>query len=318
MLSSSPFSQKKLDARFAHLFSTQIIAPIDTEPMTEKRTSQADVVWLEQYYGYYRRAIRDALTRRSRKPLQYGGLQGYDQLVGINQALLRRREKWGADPFLDGLDQRAQIAISTTKAQAEAVRQAKDCVVSVERCLAQAPLPLPTPQPEPAPSSPPRSLTVAKELEQIFTDLAQQPDLGSTSQRLIGKWQRMNVRWLPGILYCYDVPGLPRHNLKLEGVFGTLRRHERRVSGRKETSPLRVFGPGELMLATLEEEEILPWLQSVSVESYWAERRKQEEREEPRRWLRRLRRDPVQALAQVDRQFYAVVNERARASPDSR
>ena len=272
---------------------------------------------LERYYGYYRRAIRDALTRRSRKPLQYGGLQGYAQLVGINQALLRRQEQWGADLFLDGLQQRVQSAINATKVQAEAIRQAEDCVVSVEHCLAQAPLPPLTPQPESTSYSPPRSLTVSKALEHIFTDLAQQRDLSATSQRLIKKWQGMNERWLPGILYCYDVPGLQRHNLKLEGLFGMLRRHERRVSGRKETSPLRIFGPGELMLATLEEKEILSWLQDVSVETYWTERRKQEEREEPRRWLRRLRRDPVQALAQVDQQFYAVVNERARASPDS-
>jgi hypothetical protein len=61
------------------------------------------------------------------------------------------------------------------------------------------------------------------------------------------------------------------------------------------------------MLLSLEENEILSWLQSVPAETYWAERRKQEEREERRRWSRRLRQNPSQALSQVDQQFYAVI-----------
>jgi len=61
--------------------------------------------------------------------------------------------------------------------------------------------------------------------------------------------------------------------------------------------------------------EILPWLQSVSAEEYWTQRRKQAEREEPRRWLRRLRRDPERAMTQVDEQFYQVVTELLRQRP---
>ncbi len=71
------------------------------------------------------------------------------------------------------------------------------------------------------------------------------------------------------------------------------------------------------MLLSLEEDHILPWIQSVPVVTYWSERRKQEEREERRRWLRRLRQNPFQALAQVDQQFYAVIKEQTRASPDT-
>jgi len=47
----------------------------------------------------------------------------------------------------------------------------------------------------------------------------------------------------------------------------------------------------------------------------------QRDREEPRRWLTRLHRDPAQVLAQVDEQFYMVVNAQVAASasapPDS-
>jgi len=298
----------------SHLTNLLFSSPASPDAETASE-QQPTVVQMERYYGYYRRAVRDALTRSSRKPLQYGGLQGYDQLVGINQALLQRRQKWGADPYLDALQQRVQTATTAAQTQAAAIRQAKDCLVDVERCLAQSPLPSLDTPPEPSPGSPPRSQIVAEKLTQIFDDLARKPDLSSTSLRLIEKGKRMKKKWLPGIVHCYDTPGLPRHNLKLEALFGSLRRHQRRVSGRKETSPLRIFGPGELMLTALNEHEILPLLQSVSAQTYWAERRQQEEREEPRRWLRRLRQNPVQALAQVDQQLYAIVNERARASP---
>lgn len=297
-------------SHFANLLFTQ---PDDTVVDTD----QDKVVLLEQYYGYYRQAVRDALTRPTRRPFQLGGLQSYDQLLGVNQALLSRRERWGTDAYLDGLQQRVQAAVQAAEAQAESVRQAKAHLVKVEHYLNQAPLPQLNPQPQSPDISPPHSLEVKHKLDHIFSDLAQRPDLSPTARRLLEKRQRMEKDWLPGILHCYDVPGLPRHNLKLEGLFGTLRRHERRVSGRKETSPLRTFGPGQLMLLSLEEDNILPWIQSVPVVTYWSERRKQEEREERRRWLRRLRQNPLQALAQVDQQFYAVIKVQTRAPPDT-
>jgi hypothetical protein len=299
-------------SRFAHLLFPSASSSPDAE---SANPASLRVVQLERYYGYYRRAIRDALTQPSRAPVQYGGLEGYDQLVGIHQALQQRQAKWGPDLYLNGLQERVQAAIIATHTQAKNIRQAKDSLVRVERCLAQTPLPSLDTLPEPILATPLRSESVAQALQQIFEDLAGQPDLSPTSRGLIDKWQRMQKDWLPGILQCYDVPGLPRHNLSLEALFGTLRRAERRVGGRKETSPLRVFGPGELILSSLGDDQVLPWLQSVPEKTYWAERRKQEEREEPRRWLRRLRQNPVQALAQVDQQFHTVVNEPARASP---
>ena len=72
------------------------------------------------------------------------------------------------------------------------------------------------------------------------------------------------------------------------------------------------------MVQILDEGEILPRLRSVPPKEYWAQRCKQEERGEPRRQLRRLRRDPEQAMMQVDEQFYEVVKEllgRQRSPP---
>ncbi len=86
---------------------------------------------------------------------------------------------------------RKQTAIAATKTQAEAVSQAKDCLVEVERCLEQTPLPPLTARTGQAAPSLPCSQAVEQRLEQIFGDLAQRAALGLTAQRLLEKQRRM-------------------------------------------------------------------------------------------------------------------------------
>ena len=291
----------------AHLLFPEAVA-------TDVRGS---VAVLQHYYGYYRHAIRDALGRSSRKPFQFGGLQGYDQLVGIDQYLNQQRLKGSPDSYLDQLQGCVQSALRATASQAQGVRQARACLREMECHLAGAPLPSLGVGPRETQGLRSGSETVQQELEQMVSNWVQQPDVCPLTRRLARKWNSMSKSWLPGILHCYDVPGLPRSNLDLESTFGMLRRAQRRTSGRKETTPLRVFGPGQIVLLSLEDAEILPLLRSVPVDEYWFQRRRQEEREEPRRWLTRLHRDPVQALAQVDEQFYAVVNAQPVGSSDT-
>jgi hypothetical protein len=272
---------------------------------------------LQHYYGYYRRAIRDALKRTSRKPFQCGGLQGYDQLVGISQHLSNRRVQSGADPYQDQLQRCVQSALRSTASLAEEVRQTHTFLTQVEHYLAGVPLPSLKADAQETHLSIPGSKIVQQELGKMFSDRMQQPDVCPLIRRMDRKMTTMSKTWLPDILHCYDIPGLPRSNLDLEGAFGMLRRAQRRTSGRKETSPVRIFGPGETVLLSLDDEEILPLLQSVPADEYWSQRRRQEEREEPHRWLTRLHRDPVRALAQVDEQLYVVVNAQAGTSDDA-
>lgn len=274
-------------------------------------------VTLQHYYGYYRRAIRDALNRSSRKPFQCGGLRGYEQLVGIERHLQQQRLRSGPDPYLHLLHDRVQRALTATATQAEQVRQMHTFLTQVERYLAEVPRPSVRTDKRKTVVPALGSQDVQQELEQMFSDLVQQSKTCRLAWQLARRWRSMSKNWLPGILHCYDIPGLPRSNLDLESTFGTLRRDQRRISGRKETSPVRIFGPGEIVLLSLEDEDVLPLLQSVPADVYWSQRRRQEEREEPHRWLTRLHRDPVRALAQVDQQFYQVVNAHTRASADA-
>jgi hypothetical protein len=271
---------------------------------------------LQHYYRYYRRAIRDALNRSSRKPFQCGGLRGYEQLVSIDLHLQQRRMQHGADTYLDQLHERVQNALRSAASQADQVRQTHAFLVQVERYLAQAHGSAPKPDRSETDASTSDSETVRQKLDEMFSDLVQPPNTCSLARRLARRWRAMRKSWLPHILHCYDLPGLPRSNLDLESTFGTLRRSQRRISGRKETSPIRIFGPGAIALLAVDDEQVLPLLQSVSPDTYWSERRRQEECEEPHRWLTRLHRDPTRALSQVDEQFYQVVNARIGAASD--
>jgi hypothetical protein len=255
---------------------------------------------LQHYHGYYRHAIRDAVNRSSRKPFQCGGLRGYDQLVGIDLHLQERQMRHGPDPYLDQLHQRVQNALRSAASQADQVRQTHAFLVQVERYLVKAHCSTPKPDTAETNVSTSASETVRQELEKMFSDLLQSPEVCPLSRRLARRWQAMCKSWLPHILHCYDIPGLPRSNLDLESTFGTLRRDQRRISGHKETSPIRIFGPGAITLLALDDEQVLPLLQSVSPDTYWSHRRRQEECEEPHRWLTRLHRSPTRALSQVD------------------
>lgn len=210
---------------------------------------------LQHYHGYYRRAIRDALNRSSRKPFQCGGLRGHDQLVGIDLHLQERRMQRGPDAYLDQLHERVQSALRSAASQADQVRQTHAFLIQVERYLAQTHRSGPKPDVSETDAPASDSETVRQELDKMFSDLVQPPKTCPLARRLTRRWRAMRKSWLPHILHCYDIPGLPRSNLDLESTFGTLRRSQRRISGRKETSPIRIFGPGAIALLALDDEQ---------------------------------------------------------------
>jgi hypothetical protein len=73
----------------------------------------------------------------------------------------------------------------------------------------------------------------------------------------------------------------------LESLFGRLRRHQRRVSGRKSTRELRDFGQYQVLFLAESEEELLEQIRQVSLEEYRENRQRLEEAEAPRRLLYR-------------------------------
>jgi len=104
-----------------------------------------------------------------------------------------------------------------------------------------------------------------------------------------------------GLYRCYDVPDLPRTNNELERCFGSVRYHERRVTGRRTiTGGAVVRGPVRLatILATREGRVIDVRLTDRAA---WQRLREQlDYRRETRRAQRRFRHDPVAYLADLE------------------
>jgi hypothetical protein len=215
-------------------------------------------------------AIRDAVNRRSRKPFYWGGLKGYEQLEAITKALEEMPCDEPETGYLRRLKMRVAQVVEAYQVNVEDLREAHTELRRIADCLRYPP----------SDSIPEPSLTsaqVKREMEALLQSF--QPDLKRSPAQtaLYGAWHRTWEDYGPDLLHCYDVPGLPPDNLALESLFGRLRRHQRRVSGRKSTRELRDFGHCE-------------------------NRRRLEEAEAPRRLLHRLHRDPLGTMRDLVKQ----------------
>lgn len=132
-------------------------------------------------------------------------------------------------------------------------------------------------------------------LRQFQPDLKRRPAQGA----LYRTWRRIRKRYGEDLLHCYDIPGLPPDNLKLEAVFGNLRRHQRRITGRKSTQELRDFGRYQVLFIAENKEELLQHLRQVPLEEYKANLRRLAAAELPRQQLYRLHRNPSGMISRL-------------------
>jgi len=243
-------------------------------------------------------AIRDAVNRKSRKPFYWGGLKGYEQLEAIAEAL---EELSGDEPETDYLRQlKMQVdrAVEVYRVNAEDLREAHTWLGKIADCLRYPPSDCTL---EPSLSG----KQVKEEMEELQQSF--EPDLKRRpAQAALHKaWHRTWKAYGPDLLRCYDISGLPPDNLMLESLFGRLRRHQRRISGRKSTRELRDFGQYQVLFLAESEEELLEQIRQFSLEEYCENRRRLEEAEAPRRLLHRLHRDPLDTMRDLVEQHAA-------------
>jgi hypothetical protein len=247
---------------------------------------------------WVRMAIRDAVNRKSRKPFCWGGLKGYDQLEAIAQALGEVPSDELETNYLLRLKMRVDRVVETYRVNVEDLRQAHTWLREIAHCLRYPP----------SDFAPDPSLTAAQvrqEMEALIQSF--QPDLKRKPAQaaLHSAWHRTWEEYGPDLLHCYDTPGLHQDNLMLESLFGRLRRHQRRVSGRKSTRELRDFGQYQVLFLAESEEELLEQIRQVSLEEYRENRQRLEEAEAPRRLLYRLHRDPLATMRGLVKQHAA-------------
>lgn len=79
---------------------------------------------------------------------------------------------------------------------------------------------------------------------------ARQTSAGSLLEGII-HFLKVTASYWSGLFYCYSVPGLPRTNNDLEHIFGTVRHHHRRCTGRKVASASLVLRGSVQLIACI-------------------------------------------------------------------
>jgi hypothetical protein len=128
---------------------------------------------------------------------------------------------------------------------------------------------------------------------------------GSMSQAL-RHFLKVTASYEPHLFFAYRLPGLPRTNNDLEQLFGSVRYHERRISGRKVGSPSLVVRGAVRLIAAVATRLHRPSpaeLQLSCLGAWWNLRRSLDTRHQARREQLRFRRDPHADLARLEQQL---------------
>lgn len=239
-----------------------------------------------------RLAIRDAVNRNSRKPFYWGGLSGYEQLEAIVQGLHQIQGTEQESDYLRLLSTNVERVLQKNRTIAEDLKVAQQQLRQVAQCLR-----MPSKQDLLNQNKVKVSSTqVSQEMEALIHGFCPTGKLQRAQKGLYHAFKKRWERYAQELLYCYDIPGLPQDNLQLESLFGRLRRHQRRISGRKTTQELNVFGQAQVLFMAKSIEELLLQIQLVPSDVYFEFRNRLAEAELPRQFFRRLHHDPLAAI----------------------
>ena len=181
------------------------------------------------------------------------------------------------------LSKQVKRTLDKNRALADNVKEAHQWLRQISTCLRY---------PQRSHSDDPvNSRQVAREMKELIDSF--DPDLKyqRPQSAIKSKIQRCWNLYGSDLLHTYDIPGLPPDNLQIESLFGRLRRHQRRVSGRKSTRPLREFGHYQVLFSADSQADLLNHLRTVPLHEYRKHRQKLESAEITRRFMHCLHRD---------------------------
>jgi hypothetical protein len=236
-----------------------------------------------------RLAIRDAVNRSSRKPFAWGGLAGYDQLYAISQALHRLPIDTETS-YLRHLLPQVDRALEVNQCLADDVRAAHQWLCRIADCLHYPP------DQAPPPASTVSSHEVRQAMNTLLAQFRPDPKQMPAQAALECAWHRLWKAWSSDLLACYDVPGLPADNLRLEAFFNRIRKRERRISGRASTRPLGSVGAYQVLFIAESEHDLLEGIRQVAMVDYQTHRQRLAQRESLRQQRYRLHHDPARAI----------------------
>ena len=247
-----------------------------------------------------RAAIRDCVNHTSRKPFRWGGLSGYQQLETIGQILRSLSCREIDTDYLSLLSVWVDQALISNRSVASDLEQAHQWLRRIADCLHY---------PEYSKTCNDdvtditdtsnlslTSLQVQRQMEELLEQFQPDPQQNPAQFTLKQKLQRLWHKYGTNLLHCYDIPGLPPDNLKIESLFSNLRRHQRPISGRKSTVELRDFGQYQVLFIAENEKQLLEQIQQVPITEYKTQRRRLALAQAPRQRKRRLHHDPISVI----------------------
>ena len=250
-------------------------------------------------------SIRDAANRSSRKPFSLGGLTGYRQLEAIAEGIHELPLTQEGMEYLQQLVTQVDAALERNRALADDLASAHDQLIEIAQCLGY-----PTPHNRPTGTlfteerrrytDPNLTSTIVRKDMEVLVEMHQSTSSSHPAQKALSNgFRRRWTSYGSDLLHCYDIPGLPPDNLRLESIFGKLRNHSRRITGRKSTRELRDFGQCQILFLAESPKDLLEQMQQVPLATYQAQRELLEKAEAPQRFLRQLHRDTLKTTRKL-------------------
>jgi hypothetical protein len=252
-----------------------------------------------------RMAIRDAVNRSTRKPFYWGGLAGYQQLEAIDRALTQLTTVDPQSAYFQQLAQQVRRALDKNRTLANNVKEAHQWLRQIADCLRY---PRRSHDDDPIDSH-----QVAREMQELLDCFNPDPKYQRPQSALKNQLERTWNLYGTDLIHTYDIPGLPPDNLQIEALFGRLRRHQRRISGRKSTRPLREFGHYQVLFSADSQADLLHHLRTVPIDEYRKHRRQLQAAETTRRFMFCLHRDAESALHRLVNSYADLSTQRQYA-----
>ena len=218
-------------------------------------------------------------------------LAGYQQLEAIDRALNQLMTICPEFAYIPQLSQQVQRTLEKNRTLAKNGKAAHPWLRQIAACLRYPS--------KSYPDEPLNSQQVAQEMQDLLEYFTPDPKYQRPQSALKNKLERTWNWYGPDLLHTYDIPGLPPDNLQIESLFGRLRRHQRRVSGRKSTRPLREFGHYQVLFSADSQADLLHHLRTVPLDEYRKQRQQLEASETARRFMHCLHRDAAGTLQRL-------------------
>lgn len=208
---------------------------------------------------------------------------GYQQLEIIAKGLHQIIAHDPENLYLPRLSKQVDRAIAKGRIQANDLKESHAWLEKIAACLRYPPS-----------NYPEQQITgeqVAQEMKLLQQQFQPKKKYRRPQMALCGKLHRLWNSYGEHLRHCYDIPGLPPDNLQIESLFNHLRRHQRRISGRKSTRELREFGHCQVLFMADSQSELLDQIRQVPLSDYKELRKQLDAGEGTRKFFHRLHRD---------------------------